>query len=81
VISYPRFLKAASKAKQDVQFFQLPVAEINEQLFIKVDSILHSINANDILWIESLGRLRENQYGRQSDDDLGYYEIGRGKAA
>lgn len=55
VISYPRFLKAALKAKQDVQSLKSPMVEMNEQLFIKADSVLHSINMNAILWVEALG--------------------------
>jgi DNA-binding LytR/AlgR family response regulator len=55
IIDYPRFLKAALKAKQSAQVLDVYSSETNKQLFVKVDSILHSINTNAILWIEALG--------------------------
>lgn len=54
---YPRFIKAVAKAQEIHQ------AKINASatrsddsaLFVKVDSLLHNINLNSILWIEAYG--------------------------
>jgi DNA-binding LytR/AlgR family response regulator len=55
VTSYARFLKAALKAKEDMQPISTSSIDMNEQLFVKVDSVLHNISLNTILWVEAFG--------------------------
>lgn len=58
VNDYPRFLKAvlkAKEAKESKQQVQPTQQSEPAPLFVKVDSLLHNINLNSILWIEAYG--------------------------
>ncbi len=58
VSDYSRFLKAVLKAKEVKESKKQPVAVGKSEappLFVKVDSLLHNINLNSILWIEAYG--------------------------
>jgi DNA-binding LytR/AlgR family response regulator len=58
VNDYSRFLKAALKAKEvkdAKKQADVPQKTDNPPLFVKVDSLLHNINLNSILWIEAYG--------------------------
>ena len=53
-ISFPRFLKAVQKAKQQHEATPSP-GLANQEIFIKVDSRLVKLSINDILWVEAKG--------------------------
>lgn len=58
VNDYSRFLKAVLKAKEakDSKKQSAPSGKTEAPpLFVKVDSLLHNINLNSILWIEAYG--------------------------
>lgn len=58
VNDYPRFLRAVLKAKEarELKVQAQPVSQAEPPpLFVKVDSLLHNINLNSILWIEAYG--------------------------
>lgn len=54
---YPRFLKAVMKAReyQEARHGRFKLASKVGPLFVKVDSLLHSIDLNSVLWIEAYG--------------------------
>ena len=54
VTDYSRFLKAVVKAKKNLEAHQ-PVQGPDEEIFIKVDSLLKHFNLSDILWLEGYG--------------------------
>ncbi len=49
---YNRFLKAVNTAAARLSKSSL---ETNSSIFIKLDSLLHKLNIDDILWIEAFG--------------------------
>jgi len=54
---YPRFLKAVMKGREQLESRSgrmKPAAKVGP-LFVKVDSLLHNIDLNSILWIEAYG--------------------------
>lgn len=58
VSDYSRFLKAALKAKETKEAKKETTGSQKSEappLFVKVDSLLHNINLNSILWIEAYG--------------------------
>jgi DNA-binding LytR/AlgR family response regulator len=52
---YARFFKATLKAKEGLQAIKPVSVETDHQLFIKIDSSLHNLNLNTILWVEAFG--------------------------
>jgi DNA-binding LytR/AlgR family response regulator len=55
ITDYARFLKAVLKAKDDLHLHKPANVETADQIFVKVDSILHNLNLNTILWVEAFG--------------------------
>jgi DNA-binding LytR/AlgR family response regulator len=56
VKDYGRFLQAVNKVASYVSKNTMPIESANENhLYIRIDSILHKINMDEILWVEAFG--------------------------
>lgn len=53
-ITYPRFLKAVSKAKENLETVQPVVAEQPNDIYVRTDSKIVKINLKDLLYVEAL---------------------------
>jgi len=52
---YPRFLEAVNKVISKRKKNATPVTATDENLFVKVDSLLLKLNIDGILWVEAFG--------------------------
>jgi len=53
-ISFPRFLKAVTKAKEHMEARRIHIPESNDHIFIKADNRIVKILFGDILYVEAL---------------------------
>jgi DNA-binding LytR/AlgR family response regulator len=55
ITEYTRFLKAVMKVKENAQKREADILNTDAALFVKIDSVLHNLNLEEILWIEAFG--------------------------
>lgn len=56
VKDYGRFLQAVNKVAANIGKSATPIETISENyIYIRIDSILHKINMDEILWVEAFG--------------------------
>ncbi|MBS9524513.1 response regulator transcription factor [Litoribacter alkaliphilus] len=56
IVNYSRFLKAVNKALKNLEHANRKAVNFdNEQIFVKIDSLLMNFNLRDILYIEAFG--------------------------
>jgi DNA-binding LytR/AlgR family response regulator len=53
--NYSRFLKAAQRAKANIEKNTAPASQKNPDIYLKIDSLLVRFNLQGILWIEAYG--------------------------
>jgi len=53
--NYSRFLKAAQRAKANLEKNTAPAPQKSDDIYLKIDSLLVRFNLQDILWIEAYG--------------------------
>ncbi len=53
--NYSRFLKAAQRAKANLEQKTAPAPQKSDDIYLKIDSLLVRFNLQDILWIEAYG--------------------------
>jgi DNA-binding LytR/AlgR family response regulator len=55
IVDYSRFLKAVLKVKDSLQKTTGQALGTDSSFFVKVDSVLHNLSLDDILWVEAFG--------------------------
>jgi DNA-binding LytR/AlgR family response regulator len=55
IMDYARFLKAVMKVKASLQKTETHILDTDKSFFVKVDSVLHNLPLDDIMWVEAFG--------------------------